>query len=162
MLEELDLGANLIGRAENLNTVMPELITGGEALAALIASNTCHISMLHLSWNMIRLDGAIEFASSLSHNKFLRYLDISYNSLGIAGGEMLGMALLSNHCLRTLLISNNNINSTACFTICVGIEENYSLEYVNMDSNPIGVMGAKILMQIPVTSGSRVRVSAAK
>lgn len=156
------MGSNVIGRAENLNTVMPELITGGEALAALIAGNICKISMLHLSWNMIRLDGAVEFANSLAHNKYLRYLDLSYNSLGVAGGEMLGTSLLSNGCLRTLLLSNNNINATACFTICVGIEENYSLEYVNLDSNPIGHVGAKILMQLPVTSGSRVTLSASK
>ena len=141
---------------------MPELITGGEALAALISSDTCHISMLHLSWNMLRLDGAVELASSLEHNRHLRYLDLSYNSLGVEGGEMLGMALISNQSLRTLLISNNNINSSACFTICVGIEENFSLEYVNMDRNPIGQGGAKILMQLPVTSGSRVTLSASK
>lgn len=81
-IKELDLSNNLIGQAENLNTVMPDLITGGEAIADLLRSSGCQLEKLNLAWNQIRLDGAIDLASSLSVNKTITYLDLSYNALG--------------------------------------------------------------------------------
>jgi Ran GTPase-activating protein (RanGAP) involved in mRNA processing and transport len=161
-LRELDISHNLLGKAENLNTVFPDLVTGGEALADLLSSNSCSLNTLRLPWNMIRLDGAVALSSSLQHNSHVTYLDISYNSIGEAGGEALGAALLTNHTLHTLLIQNNNLTSSACFSICVGIEENFSLREVNLDGNPIGEFGAKILTQLPIVCGERVKVSAAR
>lgn len=116
-LRELDLSYNLIGTSENLNSVKPDLITGSEALADLLQSNTCCISTLRLCWNMIRLDGAVSFASSLSRNSFLTYLDVSYNSLGEAGGEALGRALLTNKTLRELYLDHNGETSVCCCLI---------------------------------------------
>jgi hypothetical protein len=81
-IKELDLSNNLIGQAENLNTVMPDLITGGEAIADLLRSTGCLLEKLNLAWNQIRLDGAIDLASSLSVNETITYLDLSYNALG--------------------------------------------------------------------------------
>jgi hypothetical protein len=54
-LVALDLSENLIGSAENLNTVMPDLVTGGEALAELLRSSGCVLQSLKLGWNMLRL-----------------------------------------------------------------------------------------------------------
>ena len=45
---------------------------------------------------MIRLDGAVDFAQSLSINDTLTYLDLSFNSLGTEGGVMLGVSILTN------------------------------------------------------------------
>ena len=109
---------------------------------------------------MIRLDGAVNLASALRNNSSLTYIDISFNSLGKEGGEMLGDSILDNKTLLTLKISNNSLNSTACFTICVGIEENFVLREVALNDNPIGIFGAKALLEIPVTCGSRLKVSA--
>lgn len=160
ILQELDLSHNLIGRSESLNTVRPEFTTGAEALALLLQSENSRLETLCLSWNMIRLDSAVSLTSSLGSNLYLRYLDLSYNSLGERGGEYLGKSLLTNNTLQTLLVNHNNLTSAACFTICVGIEENYTLKRVNLDGNPIGEAGAKSLTQIPVTVGGRVKVSA--
>jgi NLR family CARD domain-containing protein 3 len=152
----------MIGRSENLNAVKPNIITGGEALAALLSCNTCHLHSLYLSWNLIRMDGAVSLAESLAINHHLIFLDLSYNSIGQYGGEIIGKSLLSNHTLKTLLLSNNGLPASACCTICVGIERNLQLEYVNIDGNPIGEEGAKMLMQLPYTCGKRVKVSAQK
>lgn len=57
-LKELDLSNNKIGSAESLNTVMPDIVTGGEALADLLKMEACSLQTLKLSWNMIRLEGA--------------------------------------------------------------------------------------------------------
>ena len=80
-LLELELSHNKIGSAENLNTVMPDLITGGEALTDLLRSENCRLKSLKLDWNLIRMDGAIDLANSIASNKTLTFLDLSYNSL---------------------------------------------------------------------------------
>jgi len=162
VLEELDLGSNKIGQVEMLNVLQPDIITGGEAIASLLAANTCGLQTLHLGWNMIRLDGGIALADCLSTNDRILHLDLSYNTLGQDGGEHLGNALLSNDTIKTLLLANNGINFTACFAICVAIEENLSLRQVQMDGNPIGEGGGRILMQVPFSVGCRVKVSASR
>ena len=53
-------------------------------------------TQLQVDWNMIRLDGAVDFAQSLSINDTLTYLDLSFNSLGTEGGVMLGVSILTN------------------------------------------------------------------
>ena len=52
---------------------------------------------------MIRLDGAVDFAQSLSINDTLTYLDLSFNSLGTDGGVMLGVSILTNKRYRKKL-----------------------------------------------------------
>lgn len=162
VIKELDLSNNLIGHAEILNTVMPDLLTATEALAELLRSDTCHLETLKLSWNMIRLDSGIDLAKSLEINSSLTHLDLRYNSLGHDGGQALGNSLMENRTLKTLLISNNNLNSTACFVICIGVEQNLALKYVNMDENPIGEAGARCLMHVSTAVGTRLELSAAR
>mmetsp|Transcript_16332 Transcript_16332/g.30488 ORF Transcript_16332/g.30488 Transcript_16332/m.30488 type:complete len:1463 (-) Transcript_16332:187-4575(-) len=161
-IRELDLSNNLIGHAEILNTVMPDLLTATEAVAELLRTPTCHLETLKLAWNMIRLDSGIDLAKSLEINASLTYLDLRYNSLGHDGGQALGNSLMENRTLKTLLISNNNLDSTACFVLCIGIEQNLALKYVNMDENPIGEAGARSLMYVSTAVGSRLVLSAAR
>jgi len=160
VLNELDLSNNLLGSAENLNTVMPDLITAGEALAELLRENLCALETLKLGWNMLRLDGAIELAQSLASNRTLTYLDLSYNSLGHDGGMALGASIIDNNMLETLLVENNGLDAAAALTICAGVIENRGLKRLAMDGNPIGVVGAKSLMLVPTIAGQRVKVSA--
>jgi hypothetical protein len=75
----------LPGTAETLNTVYPDLTTGGEAIAELLRSPMCKLRTLDLAWNCIRLDSGIELASAMAVNKTLTYLDLSYNGLGTEG-----------------------------------------------------------------------------
>lgn len=152
-LLELDLSNNKIGQAETLNTVQPDYVTGGEALADMLASNSCRLKYLNLAWNLIRLDGGIALAGCVATNQYVTYLDLSYNALGKDGGEVLGSSLLNNTSLQTLLLANNNINFSACFSICVALEENFSLRKLSFDGNPIGEGGGRALMQVPFTAG---------
>jgi Ran GTPase-activating protein (RanGAP) involved in mRNA processing and transport len=145
-LTTLDLSENLVGSSENLNTVMPELVTGGEALADLLSSPNCPLTTLKLGWNMIRLDGAAALCGALAINRSLTYLELSFNSLGASGGVALGDALQENKVLKTLLVGNNSLDSIACLTICAGILENEALRDLSFDGNPIGEQGAKALM----------------
>ena len=61
-LTDLDISNNILGSSENLNTVMPDLITGAEAMAELLSSEECKLKSVNVAWNMIRLDGAIAMA----------------------------------------------------------------------------------------------------
>lgn len=159
-LLELDLSDNKVGSSENLNTVMPDIVTGGEALADLLRSDQCTLKTLKLGWNLIRLGGAEDLCCSLSGNHSLTDLDLSFNSLGSIAGVALGDALQDNKILKSLRIANNSLDSIACLTICAGILQNQNLEYVNFDGNPIAQQGAKALMLLPTIVGSRVHVSA--
>ena len=134
VLEELDLTRNLLGGAEQLNTVMPELVTAGEAFAELIAigsegaeggisDNRCKLKKLIIPWNMIRGDSAVEFCSQLRYNDSLIHLDIGYNAIGKDGARMIGDSLTMNKTLRYLDLTSNNIDCTGCFCITVGIIE---------------------------------------
>ncbi len=69
-------------------------------------------------------------------------------------------SLFDNKTLKTLKVANNSLNSSACFTICVGIEENYTIREVVLDDNPIGLNGAKALLEVPTQVGNRVKVLA--
>jgi hypothetical protein len=159
-LTSIDLSYNLIGSAENLNTVYPDFTTGGEALAEWLADEECVLKTLVLEWNMIRLDSAIQLAQALHTNISLTYLDLSYNSLATDGGLALGDAIIDNRTLKTLRLNNNNITSTACFTICIGAIENIALTELSMGGNPIGTPGANALMLVPLTVGDRIKISA--
>lgn len=55
-LTYLSLRDNKIGQAETLNTVYPDLTTGGEAIASFLRSPLCRLKTLDLAWNCIRLD----------------------------------------------------------------------------------------------------------
>ncbi len=145
-LKELDLSHNKLGTAETLNTVMPDLTTAPEALAELLRSPSCILESLKVSWNMIRLDSAVDMASSISYNSSLTYLDLSYNSFSHEGGMALGDALIDNRSIKFLSVANNNIDASACFTICIGIQENLALLNVVMDGNPIGEIAFFLLL----------------
>ena len=154
------LSNNLIGSAENLNTVFPDFTTGSEAIADLLGSGECRLVSLALDWNMIRLDGAVALANSLNTNCVLTDLDISFNSLGHDGGIALGGAIYNNKTLKTLNVANNGIDACGCFTISAGVLENRCLTSVNLNGNPIAIQGSKALMLVPLMAGNRVTITA--
>jgi Ran GTPase-activating protein (RanGAP) involved in mRNA processing and transport len=159
-ITEIDLSDNLIGAAENMRTVIPDMCTCSEAFAEMLEVKECILKKLTLSWNTIRLSSSIRLCQSLRNNTSLTFLDLSYNSLSYDGGEALGDALLENSTLCHLDISSNNINASATFTISTGIIENKSLTRVIISNNPIGEAGAQALMQVPMTVGARCNLTA--
>jgi hypothetical protein len=59
-----------------------------------------------------------------------------------------------------LNIANNGIDTIGCFTLFVGLKENKSLCEINIDGNPIGEQGARILMKTVAFEGHRLTISA--
>lgn len=161
-ITEIDLSDNLLGRAENMRTVIPDMCTCTEAFAEMLENKDCILKSLTLAWNTIRNASCISLVKSLRDNCSLTHLDISFNSLSFDGGEALGDALLENTSLIYLNIASNAINASACFTISMGVIENKALKHVILDNNPIGEAGAQALMLVPINVGSRCKVSAEK
>ena len=52
-VRHLSIAKNKIGEMEQLNVVMPDLITGGEALGSLLVGNST-LTELDLRWNSIQ------------------------------------------------------------------------------------------------------------
>ncbi|RHZ16364.1 hypothetical protein DYB37_008462 [Aphanomyces astaci] len=136
----LDLSRNVIGSNEALNVVQPDLVTGGEALAEMLATNG-HLTVLNLSWNFLRLNSAVELGRALAQNNTLKELNLSYNAFGNDGAQAIGCALQRNICVESLDMSHNNIPSKAAFVIAQSLHHNDTLTSLAMDGNPLGRIG---------------------
>lgn len=158
-LLELDLSSNLLGTTE-AKAIEEGGRTGGEALADFIQSKSCRLQVLKLGWNSIRGKSACSLAKAVAFNNTITYLDLNNNGLGYQAGELLGDAIMENRTLRTLLVSGNNLTTTACICICIGIVQNFALTRVEMNENPIGEVGVRMIMQVSMSLGSRVSLQA--
>ena len=141
----LGLAKNKIGESELLNVVMPDIVTGGEALASLLQINNT-LKILDLSWNAIRLASSEQFGSALEFNKSLIDLDISYNNFGDLGSQYLGRSLKYNNTLIRLNLSYNSITPKAACVIANALNFNRRLKYINFDGNYIGYLGSQALV----------------
>ncbi|RYH24941.1 hypothetical protein EON65_16165 [archaeon] len=158
-LLELDLSSNLLGTTET-KAIEEGGRTGGEALADFIQSKSCRLQVLKLGWNSIRGNSAASLAKAVAFNNTITFLDLNNNGLGYQAGELLGDAIMENRTLRTLLVSGNNLTTTACICICIGIVQNFALNRVEMNENPIGEVGVRMIMQVSMSLGSRVSLQA--
>ena len=158
-LAYLDLSRNIIGLSENRNLVNPDFQTGGEALADWLCTPTCKLKYLDVSWNAIRGDSARALGNALGMNQSLQKLMLSYNGLGEAGGEAVGVGLLTNNSLRKIDLSNNAITPRSAFVLSVCMLRNETLTSCVLDSNPVGVIGGKSLLRLPILVGNRLEVS---
>ncbi|KAF0686324.1 Aste57867_21863 [Aphanomyces stellatus] len=153
-LQSLELSRNLIGSAEMMNVVQPDLVTGGEAIAEMLCNNG-FLTKLDLSWNKIRLNSAVELGKALAINNGLRELNLAYNAFGNDGTQAIGMALHKNNCLQILDLSHNNIPCQAAFVIAQSLQVNDSMTTIILDGNPLGKLGCQSLLHAVATSSNR-------
>ncbi|OQS04567.1 hypothetical protein THRCLA_03203 [Thraustotheca clavata] len=153
-LQILDLSRNLIGKSEMLNVVQPDLITGGEAIANMLCNNN-RLTKLDLSWNIIRLNSAVEIGKALGVNNGLRELSLAYNAFGNLGAQSIGMALRKNNCLQVLDLSYNNIPCEAAFVIAQALKVNDTITTIILDGNPLGKIGGQSLLHAVAGSSNR-------
>jgi hypothetical protein len=153
--KELDLSENLLGSHE---FALKPHETAGMALGSLLSDPRCTMETLNLSWNMLRFQSGIELVRAIRVNTSLTHLDLSYNRLCAEGGDALGNALHANRTLRVLKLAHNNITSRPCCTILSGVVSCESLTEVDLCKNPIGELGARLLLSIDLKYGDRVKV----
>ncbi len=160
-LKTLSLSRNLIGKAELLNVLHPDLVTGGEALGQMLRANST-LTKLDLSWNSIRLDSAIALSKALEINQSLRTLLLGYNSFGDMPSQYLGKALKMNKSLTELDLESNSINPKAATVLANAISFNETLLKLNINGNTLGKIGAQALVaaiQRSSTESRKLQVS---
>ncbi|KAG1701881.1 hypothetical protein DVH05_010372 [Phytophthora capsici] len=159
-LQTLDVSRNSVGSSEHLNVVRPSVTTGGEALATMISINNTLMS-LDLSWNYLRLAGAVEIGKALAYNSGLRELNLAYNAFGNAGAQAIGDALLSNTTLQRLNMSQNNIPAQGALAIASALKVNSALPLSELDfgGNPLGNMGGRALLHAAAACAGSKKLS---
>lgn len=158
--QELDLSSNLLGKDETLSSVIPSTVTAGQSLSRLLTNGIGPLKKLNVHWNMIRLESAKLLCSSIRYARHLLHLNLSYNAIGRAASTILGSALIQNSTLEELILSNNSIDAVGCFTLVVGVRESPSLKFIDLDGNPIGQQGGRMLIKLAKCHGTKVTFSA--
>jgi hypothetical protein len=156
-ITSLSLSNNMIGSAELMNVVDPDLITGPEALGEMLIGNRT-ITELDISWNYIRLGSAIQFSESLTINSTLKILKLSYNAFGDLPTQSLGQALKENLGIKYLDISYNSITPRAATVLANALIQNEVLETLVVDGNVLGIVGAQALVAAVQRSSGENRI----
>jgi Ran GTPase-activating protein (RanGAP) involved in mRNA processing and transport len=97
---------------------------------------------LNLDDNMIGADGAAEIGLGLCQNRSIHSLSMNRNDIGDGGGVKM---LLSSRTLVTLSLDGNDIGDNGASEIALGLMNNSILRRLDLNSNNIGVEGAKYL-----------------
>ena len=139
-IEELQLYSNMIGPI------------GASALAEGLKVNT-GLKILNLAENEIRAEGAAALAEMLVDNKHLKELHLSMDTIGEASARGLADAFRKRTFSRNAEIiftvkghnyqvGRNNIEDAGLADIAVSLQNNTSLEYLDVGENLIGPSGA--------------------
>ena len=105
-------------------------------------------SVLDLSYNQIRSEGAVTIATMLKTNSSLKTLDLDWCSIDSSGGVELGTALERNKTLRVLMLSRNALGDDGVRGLIVGLENNSSLEELWLDRDEsLGEEGVSLLLK---------------
>lgn len=84
-------------------------VSGGRAVASLLAANPANLAFLSLANNALDVDGARSLKAALASNSSLKTLDLSYNRLRKKGLAALAQGLQDNpkSALQALALRNN-------------------------------------------------------
>uniref|UniRef100_A0A3Q0RLJ4 Leucine rich repeat containing 74A n=1 Tax=Amphilophus citrinellus TaxID=61819 RepID=A0A3Q0RLJ4_AMPCI len=121
---------------------------GGEYLGQLL--NNEGLEVLDLSWNHLRMKGAVAFCAGLKVNMMLKHLDLSWNGFGNEGALAMGEALKFNNTLVHLNLSNNRLTNEGVSMLCRGLEFNDTLRVLMLQLayNSLTVEGALALINV--------------
>jgi len=153
-----DAAASATHGGANATAGHANIFSGGELMGSLVRAPTCPLTTLKLSYNMIHGLGAIDLCDSIKHSKTLNTLDLSYNDIGAEGAMSLGAALIGNKVLRHLNVGHNRIGAEGMLVLCVGVRESVVTE-LNIDGNPIGSEGARMVMSLAISKGADKHVT---
>lgn len=144
-LTHLEIANNLIGSAEMLNVVNPDLVTGGEAIADMLQMNKT-LQYLDVSWNTIRKESAEALGEALRYNKTLTTLKLAQNAFSDVASQQIGDSLAINESLTHLDLSFNAVTPSAAMVLANAFKTNAGLTQLNLDGNYLGKRGAESLL----------------
>lgn len=112
-----------------------------------IASRTCSLQILDLSWNKIGETGAIEFGLALTQNTSLLKLNLAANSIGDMGGQRFIDCLREHTVLNEVGLSQNGISDGTCFVVAQVVHKHPSMKKLDLSLNPLGEAGARSIFR---------------
>ncbi|CAJ1016240.1 putative Leucine Rich repeat [Leishmania utingensis] len=121
-----------------------------EALAAALSCNRRY-SVLDLSGNRLRDDGARFIAQLIKRNRTLVHIDVASNDIGHVGGVLLARALLENDTVISLDIgaragtNGNHIGTPGAEAFGEVLRRNEVLARLNVSSNGLGAVGVAFI-----------------
>ncbi|XP_039897608.1 leucine-rich repeat-containing protein 74A [Simochromis diagramma] len=122
---------------------------GGEHLGTAAGyANNEGLEVLDLSWNHLRMKGAVAFCAGLKVNMMLKHLDLSWNGFGNEGALAMGEALKFNTTLVHLNLNNNRLTNEGVSMLCRGLEFNDTLRVLTLAYNSLTVEGALALVNV--------------
>lgn len=105
------------------------------------------LEALSMGWNKFGYSGACAIAEGLRHNRSLKKLYLPRAYLTDKGASQIICALNDNPTLTTLDTSGNSVSIETCVVLEQLLSENQTLQHLIMRANPLGVYGAKRLLQ---------------
>jgi Leucine-rich repeat (LRR) protein len=113
------------------------------------------LERLSLRWNNFRCSSAVVFCQGAMNNRSVTDLNISCNAFGeVPAVSHLGEALKVMNHLKFLDVSYNQIDGRGAYILSSALEINHHICNCNFSGNPVGRLGARILSQLVMASGS--------
>lgn len=144
-IETLCLSKNFLGRDEHKRLLAPKLLLAGDGIAKMLCQNK-KLTYLDLSWNSLRMAGAVAVGNALRKNKSLLSLKLQFNSFGDQGTQAVGYALKYNRVLQDLDLSNNSIVPRSTCVLANALSHNHTLKYLNISDNILGRVGSQAVV----------------
>ena len=119
---------------------------GGELIGPALEENNSVSTELNLSWNHLRLKGAIAICKSMRENSSIEILDLSWNGFADEGAEVME-SLKMNGTLPVLDLGHNRITEKGAKGLAKGLEINKTLRVLRIGFNSLGNTGASTLMK---------------
>lgn len=107
----------------------------------------CSIEELNLSWNHLRLKGALAIANALQYNSTLRILDLSWNGFSDEASRKISNSLKRNRTLEDIDLSSNRISSHGADSLSESIHSS-NLKSLKLSYNPIDAYGAAKFLSV--------------
>ena len=105
------------------------------------------LSVLDLSWNMLKACDAPALMAAVGSSKTLRFLNLAFNRLGDTGAEELAAALRTNAALEEIDLSYNGVTGLHCNAIADALNANpaSTLQLLELHGNVIPPPGLAVL-----------------
>ncbi|KAI4803669.1 hypothetical protein KUCAC02_025330 [Chaenocephalus aceratus] len=148
-LQHLDLSNNYL-QSEGAEYMAKVLLDNISIKSIKLSANNEGLEVLDLSWNHLRMKGAVAFCAGLKVNMMLKHLDLSWNGFGNEGALAMGEALKFNNTLVHLNLNNNRLTNEGVGMLCRGLEFNDTLRVLLLAYNSLTVEGALTLVNVNV------------
>ena len=103
------------------------------------------LQVLDLSWNHIRLLGAVALCKGLQKNMSIINMNMAWNGLGFEGSLALEEVLRVNTSLKFFDVSNNRINWEGVSYVAKGLRRNGTLQMLKVSFLPVNDLISEVV-----------------